>query len=880
MLLIWQGTITSARLVLPSCGVKQGVHHTVYLNGQPVVQVADDVFNTCICYSSGQTVTYPLSNPNVVLSGWNYISITNDADVTDGWLAHSARLVIEGNLAGTTIREFTFTSTYDGSTRRAVYQLPIVHNPGRPMPLLVSVGGIGEGKWGALYRYAERANAREWLLLAPDIRSAAASEGGRTASLQVQHDILDAIDHLLADPSLNIDRTRIYLSGFSVGGGIVATVAAKYPHRFAAVVDWAGPTDLKEWAQQRPSVEPSLINDIGCPFSGPGMCPLEWTRRSARSMAQNLKHVAMAVVHGRNDTRVPFAQSWDFYQHMQSFFVPEDYHKLFIWHDGDHVDWLPEFDDLGFMANFTLNANPTDITIRADESKDYYWVRILQKDWNGNWADGFSSIVASYDMATRVISATIMDGRAFREGNLPLDVSFDLRAIGFDPYASYTVEDSNVATGDFALRTVSPVNGYLTVSLPRDRLGKVHHQYLIYPSTAPELFSRTLQQGVAGYSGAMDTYIDRYNPTTNHATSPELKVNNGGSLLSLLKFDLSSIPRDALIKQAFLTIYLGNTPSNALEVSLYSLLTHWVDREATWQQAAQGVPWTAQGQGADGSGYYSPTPIAVVTNVRESGVYTFNVKSALQNWLTGALPNEGFLISGPRGGGSGAEHYRFASSEASDASRRPKLQVLYMLPTPTPTPTYTPTATPTPTNTPTPTPTNTSTPTPTSTPTVTPTLATTPTPTATPSASATPSCTLRGTVTLQRPDKPAPDPSWVVQLTVTVGTSQYVTFTDERGNFTLSGLTPGVYNIRVKGSHTLSNFRSNVTLNTGWNEVDFGMLKEGDANNDNCVSIIDFSILANGFFPRFDPRADFNHDGVVNIIDFSLFRGNFGLCGQ
>jgi hypothetical protein len=115
---------------------------------------------------------------------------------------------------------------------------------------------------------------------------------------------------------------------------------------------------------------------------------------------------------------------------------------------------------------------------------------------------------------------------------------------------------------------------------------------------------------------------------------------------------------------------------------------------------------------------------------------------------------------------------------------------------------------------------------------------------------------------------------------VTVGTSQYVTFTDERGNFTLSGLTPGVYDIRVKGSHTLSNLRSNVMLNAGLTEVDFGMLREGDANNDNCVSIVDFSILANAFFPRFDPRADFNQDGLVNIVDFNLLRENFGLCGQ
>lgn len=838
VLLLWEGTVTAARLVLSSCGVKPGVHHTVYLNGQPAVQVADDVFNSCICYSSGHTMTYTLGNPNVVLSGWNYISITNDADIADAWLAYSAKLIIEGNLTGAVLRELVFTSTYDGSTRRALYQLPIMHNPDRPMPLLVSVGGIGESKWEALYRYAERANARGWLLLAPNIRSATSNEGGRTASIAVQHDIIDAIDYLLADSSLNIDHNRVYLSGFSVGGGLVATVAAKYPHRFAAVVDWAGPTDLKEWSEQRPSVEPSLIADIGCPFSGPGMCPLEWTRRSARAMAQNLKYVAMAVVHGRNDTRVPFAQSWDFYQHMRSFFVPEDYNKLFVWHDDDHIDWLSEFDDLSFMANFALNTNPTDIMIRADESKDYYWVRLQQKDWNGNWAYGFSNVVASYDIATHVISATVWDGRAFREGNLPLDVTFDLRAIGFDPYATYTVEDYNVATGEFEVRSTSPVNGYLLLSLLRDHFGMVHHQYLIYPFAPSGLNQVTLQQDTT-YTGTVDTYIYQYQPTANYAASTELKVNNGGSLLGLLKFDLSSIPQNAIVKQALLTLYLGNTLSNGLEVSLYPLLVPWVDREANWNQAAQGVSWAVPGAGAANIDYY-PTPAAVVAGVREKGPYVFNVKTTLQNWLTGALPNEGLLISGPRAGGSGAEHYRFASSEAEDANFRPKLQIVYALPTPTPTSTATPTPTPTTTLT----------------------------------------CVLQGKATLQRPGRPAPDPSWITQLSVTVGGNRYQVLTDEWGNFTLSGLAPGVYDIQVKGNHTLSSLVREATLTAGLNVVDFGILREGDANNDNCVNMYDFIILRSTFNSISDLRADFNQDGMVNMLDFVLFRGNFGLCGQ
>jgi hypothetical protein len=114
---------------------------------------------------------------------------------------------------------------------------------------------------------------------------------------------------------------------------------------------------------------------------------------------------------------------------------------------------------------------------------------------------------------------------------------------------------------------------------------------------------------------------------------------------------------------------------------------------------------------------------------------------------------------------------------------------------------------------------------------------------------------------------------------VTIGDQQYTVTTDASGGFALEGLTPGTYDIRVKNAHTLAN-RPRVTLAPGANVVSFGTLKEGDANDDNCVTFADFEILADAFWPGYDPRADFNQDGVVNILDFSMLRENFAVCGD
>ena len=744
LMLVFEGTPTAGRLVLTSCGVKPGKHHTIYLNGQPAAQAQEDVFSACNCYSSGQPVTYTLGNPNAVVSGWNLISITNDADVTDDWIAYHAQIILEGNLTGPVMEEFAFTSD-DGSTRHAAYQLPIGYEPGVRVPLLVSIGGTDEDRWEALYRFAQRASDRGWFLLAPDVRQLEAESGGRTASLPTQHDIVDAINYMKTQ--FSVDASRVYMSGYSTGGGVAATVAAKYPHVFAAVADWAGPTDLNEWVNQRGDVFKHyvIIEDFGCPYIGTTIaCPFEWQRRSARAMTENLKHVPMAIVHGRADTAVPFEQSEKFYEQMAQYYDPEANNKQCVWHDGGHDERLSEFEGLDWMASFTLNANPADIMIRADEDKDYYWVTIHQRAWRGKFREGWSAVLANYDLSTHVISATVKDQRLYEDGYLPLDVSFDLRAMGFNPSASYTVEDSNVATGDFVLRlAVLPVDGYLTLSPERDEPGGgVHHQYLIYPFPPSELITVTFQQGVgptAEYNGVKDSYIYRYSPTDNHATDPELLVNYDGSLLGLLKFDLSRILPQAVVKKAHLTLHLTSSRDSSIDVSLYKLVQHWVDTETTWNQ-----PWATPGPQPVVD--YDPTPMSGVSNVRYSGPYVFNLKPVLKDWLAGTVPNEGVLIGRPLSGGSGSVYYRFASSEAGDASRRPKLEIVYMLPSPTPTPTNT--STPSPTATPTCTPT--ATPSPTSTPTATPSLTPTPTATVTATATTTATATLTPTATATR----------------------------------------------------------------------------------------------------------------------------------
>jgi predicted peptidase len=760
VMLVWDGTPAVVRLVLSSCRVRTAGHR-IYLNGQEVARVGSDIYSSCNCFEDGLygqggvAVTYTLTQTGALRNGDNWIKITNDANIREGWKAHSAQLIVEGQVTQTlgAERALTYTSSYDGSLREARYQVPIGYSPAISTPLLVSIGGTHENtRQDDLYRFMVRANERGWLLLAPDLRRYRQSDplgfpkDGRTASLQNQHDIIDTIREM--ERRYNVDATRIYMSGFSSGGGVALTVAAKYPDVFAAVVDWAGPSDLAQWDRMLASLK--LLDFSNCLPSGPGGCPFEWERRSAISMAQNLKHVPLALVHGHPDPFMDFSQSYNLYQALARYCnPPEACDKLAVWHEEGHVDQLSSFEGLDWMRNFRLNPNPPDVVIRTDESKSYYWLSVTQRDWNGNNAVGWSRVEASRDPATRVISATVEDERRSPSGggNLPLEVAFDLRAMGFDPAAHYTIEDQSVDTGDFQWREGAlPDNGRLTLHVERDVLGNVHHQYRIYPYAPPQFITLTLQQGVSpvGYTGASDTYLKNYeSPAANHAGETEFKVDQKGDQVSLLKFDLGGDLTRVVIKKAYLTLAGSQRDQALVDVSLYRMMRHWEAAEATWDQAARSQPWAVSGARGAGTDY-DPTPVHWVSRDSVSGMHVFNLMPLITDWLSGAAPNEGVLLAGPRESGQW-QVYRFSSSEAASPGQRPRLEIVYTLATATPTPTSTATATPT--GTPTATPTRTATQTPTASLTPTHTLTASPTLTRTATASLTPTGVPTGTST-------------------------------------------------------------------------------------------------------------------------------------
>jgi hypothetical protein len=126
-------------------------------------------------------------------------------------------------------------------------------------------------------------------------------------------------------------------------------------------------------------------------------------------------------------------------------------------------------------------------------------------------------------------------------------------------------------------------------------------------------------------------------------------------------------------------------------------------------------------------------------------------------------------------------------------------------------------------------------------------------------------------------------------LTLRLGTA-VTTFphlmTSASGRFTVpvTNLPPGTYTWWVKGPGYLANSGTLVLTGGSPPQQEMGVMRAGDANNDNFVDVTDFT-LQRAAFGRvcgdlaYNALAEYNTDCTVDVTDFTLLRQNFGQAG-
>ncbi len=172
-------------------------------------------------------------------------------------------------------------------------------------------------------------------------------------------------------------------------------------------------------------------------------------------------------------------------------------------------------------------------------------------------------------------------------------------------------------------------------------------------------------------STGVDAYIKKEKPDERRGTDPELRVKGEAAKLkrALLRFDLSSLPSDAIVSSATLSLFVKGASGGALTINAHGLTRAWNEAEVTWKAAdkAAGVLWTTQG------GDYGPTVASTVLDDTRNVWRSWNITSLVTAWLANPSTNYGVILEGSS---SNAEKI-FKSSDDGTTSQRPKLEVCF-----------------------------------------------------------------------------------------------------------------------------------------------------------------------------------------------------------
>ena len=238
---------------------------------------------------------------------------------------------------------------------------------------------------------------------------------------------------------------------------------------------------------------------------------------------------------------------------------------------------------------------------------------------------------------------------------------FDLGAnrIDVDSYSPYLQQFRTAAESDFALNV----------------------QFSDYFETRPTL---VLQQGVNGYAGTQDTWINQASPNTSYGQSG-VRVSDDDTLNSffsdsrgqaLIRFDdlvgnecSGQIPAGATVVSATLSIQIADdidTPLFDPDFLVHRVLVPW----------SESSTWNSLGSGLSG-GELSPllATFSGDNNPDADGLRRIDVTAAVQAWASGA-PNYGFAIL-PEIISGNDDGIEILTSESGNVLLRPRLEVVY-----------------------------------------------------------------------------------------------------------------------------------------------------------------------------------------------------------
>lgn len=177
----------------------------------------------------------------------------------------------------------------------------------------------------------------------------------------------------------------------------------------------------------------------------------------------------------------------------------------------------------------------------------------------------------------------------------------------------------------------------------------------------------TLQPGAAGE----DSWLDSTHGGTNYGAATTMTVaGQKNSKRPILRFDISTIPANAVIDGATLSLYLSAGAGNPITTAAHLVTAQWNEVQATWNNRLAGVHWTKAG------GDYNPRVIDQTIVNNTIGWKTWNVTQLVDLWYRGRLTNYGLILENPNNANNQDKTF-YSSDYAAVPTLRPKLDIRY-----------------------------------------------------------------------------------------------------------------------------------------------------------------------------------------------------------
>ncbi len=170
-----------------------------------------------------------------------------------------------------------------------------------------------------------------------------------------------------------------------------------------------------------------------------------------------------------------------------------------------------------------------------------------------------------------------------------------------------------------------------------------------------------------------DAYIKQDKQDERRGSDPELRVKSESGKLnrSLLQFDLTGLPSDAVISSATLSLFVKDATGGPVTINARQVTASWNEAEVTWKARDKkaNLLWATPG------GDYGPVVSSTVVDNTKNVWRSWDVTSMAQAWKSNPAANFGLILEAAAT--NPKTEKKFKSSDDGTAGQRPKLEVCY-----------------------------------------------------------------------------------------------------------------------------------------------------------------------------------------------------------